>query len=564
MSGVRRPLGALGLGLVLAAGVSSVGGQQIVDDIERRPLGLSVVHESADTHKIWEAEVVPAGAYLRAELVVDGKSVPGRQHLDAPFRTEELTPGHHHLEVRETYRGGRVVRVRDAVVTGPFEQVPPPASSCDIGVQVTGRAVDELVVPVLSSKLLEAVRTVDVLGPQTELERAELTLGTGQISFKVALASHNRLIVHGRIRVRSDLPRQVVLELENLDKVAFTGSLRQKVDVGAATVGALVTGPFAPIGAIAGYYLADHYVEKRAREEVTLQIERGLQRVTELAVVPETAELVPGESRTRVQLSFCRDLEVDSERGVTAHMRIVPDEVSPASVGIPGPIAIDGELPRLPAGGEVALRVDVSLMFLNRLMYAWTSIGLLADWVGEGGAVERINRVLAEWTTLQIQGFYGRYPPHFDRAEAGSPYPWRVALSGLVLEVEGTRTGPKQVVLAARGSLAPTLAGPTGPLGLGGHLQGLWVGCEEVEPSGRRRVTTCIGSLLENTDVREQLNARLQPGAGHLPTVDVQALVVHQTQELEPSFKLDRLWIEPVAEAPNVIRVEASLRSNAE
>ncbi|MGB1277716.1 MAG: hypothetical protein ACPG77_18370, partial [Nannocystaceae bacterium] len=337
---------------------------------------------------------------------------------------------------------------------------------------------------------------------------------------------------------------------------------RHKATVGGATVGALVTGPFAPVGAVVGYFLADGYVERRAREEVENQITQTLAQATELAVVPKSARLISGEPRSEVALRLCRPLEVSPKRGIYAQVQVQPIIVEGGeTLSIPGPVDLKTTLPEPPntRGEDVSVRLDVSLMLVNRLMFAWTQSGLLADWVRRGQLVERVNESLADWTTLQVQGFQTRMPPQLRVASKGQN-PWRVALMGWALEIEGPADSPSEVVLAAQGTVAPTVVGPAGPLRLTAHIEGLWVDCEDVSSTGQRRRKVCIGSLLEYTDVRAQLNARLEPGAPRLPTLDVERFVRTHTGDVQPGgLKLARLHVEPVGEARDVVRLSATI-----
>lgn len=561
--GVKRPAVALGLGLCLACLASIYSSEQIVADLEREPFGLVHSRDYVDTQETFYGELVPRGPHPRAQVWLDGQVQDDAVDERGRIELEGLSAGHHHLEVREGYRGGRVLRIADSVIRGPFEPVPPKTTSCDLGVQLTGFAVDDLVVPMLSQRLLQAVHGVDVLGPKTEIEHAKLTLAGDSVGFSIGLASHNRLVVAGTMRVRTELPRKIELELASLDKVVFTGSLRQKVDIGGATIGALVTGPFAPIGAVAGYYLADRYVERRAREEVERVVKTGLSQVSRRAVLPASVELIAGEPRSAISLELCRPVAMDAARGITLGVHIVPSVVDLDALETPGPIVVEGKLPKPPTaqhGDNVAIRVDVSLMLLNRLLYAWTSSGLLADWAREGAIFARANRVLDEWTTLQIQGFRARVAPHLRYAGATNAHPWGVAISELELEIAGAGS-PGKVLLAAHGTVQPQLDGPAGPLVLTGHLDGLSVGCRTQEPSGAWRVTPCIGKLLEYADVRTTLNTKIEPGAEHLPSFDVRALVLTRSQALHPGgIEIDTLAIEPVAEVPTVVRVRASVK----
>ena len=90
-----------------------------------------------------------------------------------------------------------------------------------------------------------------------------ITPTPGGVRFDVALAGRNRVEVHGALAVA--VGRRLELRLRGLDEVEFTGELRTKATVGGAAVGAVVTGPLAPLGAVAGYLLTDRYIDGRAR-----------------------------------------------------------------------------------------------------------------------------------------------------------------------------------------------------------------------------------------------------------------------------------------------------------
>ena len=96
------------------------------------------------------------------------------------------------------------------------------------------------------------------------------------------------------LEVRVAGPRHLGLTLATLGPVEFSGTLRTRATVGAAALGAVVTGPFAPVGAFAGYMLADRYIERRSQREVETQLKAALSLASTLPLVPVSATIVSG------------------------------------------------------------------------------------------------------------------------------------------------------------------------------------------------------------------------------------------------------------------------------
>ncbi|MFY0532686.1 hypothetical protein [Nannocystis pusilla] len=193
--------------------------------------------------------------------------------------------------------------------------------------RVAARAIDRLVLPPLRDKLLAAAPSIGLLGPGTTLEEASVTLRGDALWFRVALAGEHRIAVSGALEVRVAGPRQLGVRLASLGPVEFTGTLRTRATLGAAGLGALVTGPLAPLGALAGYALADGYIDRRARQEVETQLTAALAVASAIPLIPERAELIVGEPRSRATLAFCA-VAIESG-GIAAHLSVRPDKPDP-------------------------------------------------------------------------------------------------------------------------------------------------------------------------------------------------------------------------------------------
>ena len=198
---------------------------------------------------------------------------------------------------------------------------------CSVSLAASPELVEGLVVPLLERELLPPLRANEHMGPDTVLDHATMELGDDVVRFELELRGVNTLAVSGVVALWIDGQRELAAKLVVLREVDFRGKLRNTArGVGAgggALVSGLVAGPLAPVGAVAGAWLADKYVTKKARELVHEQVEDGLEKISGIEVLPRTVELVPGRPASAVQLGFC-DSQVVTAGGISANFWVEP------------------------------------------------------------------------------------------------------------------------------------------------------------------------------------------------------------------------------------------------
>ncbi|MCY1004999.1 hypothetical protein OV079_05310 [Nannocystis pusilla] len=470
-------------------------------------------------------------------------------------------PGLRLIEVELPRQGGAEVAT-DAALVGPFRARYDDSPGCGAGVRVAARAIDRLVLPPLRDKLLAAAPSIGLLGPGTTLEEASVTLRGDALWFRVALAGEHRIAVSGALEVRVAGPRQLGVRLASLGPVEFTGTLRTRATLGAAGLGAIVTGPLAPLGALAGYALADGYIDRRARQEVETQLTAALAVASAIPLIPERAELIVGEPRSRATLAFCA-VAIESG-GIAAHLSVRPDKPDPKTsqeasrvrtrlAAIPGPARHGLALPPLrPVAPTADAEVELSLDTVDALLDAWTANGLLGDLMGRAQWVERVDEALGEWTTLGLAEIEVRLPPSLS---PGTGDGWALTVAGLRLGLTGSEgEDPGEVLVAGRGFVRPHYDARRGRLALAGTIDRLRLSCARAGA-----LWPCFAALLEMGDVEARLDALLAPGAAGLPGIEVRALLRDGTRALrDGGLELADLAIS--YPQPGVLRVAAEVR----
>ena len=574
-------------GLALALLAYGTSGQVLRDSARAEPLRVAVVPPLAVVTTgeglRWTGRVQPGALAGRLTALVDGVEVAAEVVEDV-VRVElgAAGPGHHLVELTLAQQGGRVQTVTDAVLVGPFAVSSFHGSSglegsepCALRLTVAAGAIDRLVMPVVRERLLAVARATPLLGAETTLERAEVTLEAGRVRVRVAVAGLNRVGIDATFAASSSGPRGLALRLEQLGPVEFSGALRTKVTVGSAAaggaaVGAALSGPLAPLGALAGYVLADSLIARRARQEVDGAIRGGLALVSGVDLLPEVVELLVGEPRSAAELAFCGPLEILAGVGISAGFSLRPkaaDGDGPSIVKIsgevvtgeegawgasPGPV-VQGVV--LPGPGDMAsgddVRVDLSIDAVNAVVDAWTRSGLLAERVRAAGWVPRVDEQLREWTTLSLAGV------GLTRAPVVMPagQQWALSFSGLQLYLRGGEAAGA-VLAAGRGFIRPHFHAETGVLELGGAVDRLRLTCV-----AGHLLAPCFGALLELGEVETRLDAALAPGTGRLPGLDVRGLLRAGTAEFKVGgFDVDALAVTVPPALPGVLRVTARLR----
>src|SRR5690606_23944633 len=189
----------------------------------------------------------------------------------------------------------------------------------------------------------------------------------------------------------------------------------------------------------------------------------ALAEVSKIALVPEQAELVVGEPRSRASLRFCT-VAIEAG-GIAAHLSLQPARPEPQTseeaarvrtrlAAIPGP-ALHGIAltPLRPVAPRADAEVELTLDAVNALLDAWTANGLLAALMARAQWVERVDLALAEWTTLGLARIEVGLPPSLS---PGTGDGWALTIAGLQLVMTGIEgEDPGAVLLAGRGIVRP-------------------------------------------------------------------------------------------------------------
>ena len=514
----------LGLALWFAAGQL-----ELPTELEGLVVERSAVHVVDPTGgpRPWDPIHLPDDDRIVHRL--DGQTIEDPAGVDLA----ELDPGLHILETLLTRRGNRRERVVDHVLVGPFQSRWSDAPGCGLSLAISEDAVEATVIPQLREHLLAAVRRNDYLGPKTVMSRAELDLYAGAARFSVALTGGpNEIVVEGWLRILVSGPRNVDTRLVRLTRVEFTGQTRDRYDTAGAAVGAVVTGPLAPVGAYVGYRLTDSFVTKKAREIVDAQVRAGLARAKRIDLFPAEVELLPGRPRSRVELAFCDDLRL-LDGGMDARVSVRP--VGSAAGATPGPVVAAVELPAPGLDPDQDLRLDLSVDLVNALVDAWTANGLMGSLLDESGMRRAANEELGNWTHVEVAGVALELPPVLGRGGPDAPADgWTVRLAGLRLRLVDRRDGrpfaaDRTLRLQGRGVVRTIWDEDEGTLTLAGGVQDLAVVC--AEPLGaRERLRPCFNALLELGEVADRVDASLAPGARTMPTLHLRRLIDSGTQ----------------------------------
>jgi hypothetical protein len=561
------------VGLVLAVLLLWRSGAALEREAERREaFSLRVAEPAAvlelgDSSIAWRGWVTPVAERERVELRIDG--VPAAFHGDAEAGELRLPltglgdqPGWHFVELELARRGGRGERVVDPVLIGrfaPAEDHRRAAKPCATVLSASPALIQALAVALLERELLPVLQANEHMGPDTALSEATLELRDDGVVFELELRGVNTLAVAGAISLAVVDDRRIHAKLLLLTKVDFRGRLRNSARGlgagGGALIGALISGPLAPVGAAAGWVLADEFVTDKARKLVREQIEAGLEELAKLDLLPTHAELAPGKPASRVRLGFCEQTRV-RETGLSAGLWLDPDPLDVTArfdLGVPGPLVTAAAPTSEPLVLGEDVRVELSIDAVNALLSAWTQTGLLLELIGEQQAFERANAELAAWTPLRLAALVPTRPPVL--SPAGGPSDgWRYGIGGLALDLIGVDEQPWGVVyVAAAGELRPVWEPDAGRLSLAGSLDRLAVTCARPSPEGEpTALHGCFSEVLEAVDLRARIDEHLRPGASRLPSLAIGELLAKQVGVQIGGLELTR-------PRPGVLRLSARL-----
>lgn len=512
-------------------------------DAEELAVVVDDAHRVAQPEEIWSPQIRPAKEAERVEYFVDGEPHSGTVELDS------LSPGYHFLETRLTRRGGRTERITDTALVGPFGERWADEPGCGVALSISERALKDALLPMVEEMALSKLRDNSFMGPSTRFEKLDFELRPNSLRFEVALQGKNRVTAEGRLLVRRRGPRHLEVRLLHLGHVSFTGETREDADMAGAALGAAVAGP---VGAIAGLYLVDGYVDDKAREEIRKAIKQGLSQASQLPLIPERIELLPDRPASAVELAFCDELEI-APGGITGRLAVRPG-ASRIEQGwpVPGPVVAGATLPE-DGPAEQGIRLDLTLDTVNALLDVWSANGLLDELIDESGMQARANVALEEWTLLHLEDIDLGGPPVLSM-DGGTEDAWAIALANLRVDLSGVDLSNwGQVALAGRGVVRPVWDDEAGRLRLSGGVDDLSVTCVRETPEGSRLVS-CLGPMLELGDFRERIDASLAPGSGQLPSLDVRQLV---EQRSGGAFALGSLKVS--RPNPGVLRFDGSL-----
>lgn len=564
----------LGLGVLILWRTASklereAEGQQSFAVVVERPVQIVELAERPGTNEvpIWRGRVRPTGELERVVMSLDGNPPPVEPQRDEEDGSLELAldsllaePGWHFVELTIDRRGGRRERVVEPVLVGRFDAPDPErAHACAASFTASSDLVHAVIADLLESELLPALRENEHMGPDTVLGEIGIALGEGVVSFDLEVIGENVLAVKGIISVEIVDGQSLHAELESLDDVDFRGELRNSARGlgagGGAFVGGLIGGPLAPVGAAAGWYLADKYVSKKAREVVRSQIDAGLAQLANIELLPPYFELIPGQPSSRVEIGFCDQTGV-RPLGLTAGLWIEPvahGEGPRFDLGVPGPL-VTGTTPTIdPLASDEDLRVELSIDLVNALLTEWTASGLLAELIGEQKALAHANAEMDAWTPLRLRSLTPTRPPTLTPI-GGPEAGWAYGLGGLSVALEGVDEQPwGELSVAAAGTLSPHWDAEAGELSLMGSLDRLELTCAEPQDGvDAVALSGCFSDLLEAAEVRERIDAHLRPGARDLPKLALRELMADELGVQLEGLELSR-------PRPGVLRLAATL-----
>ncbi len=565
--------GSIALGVVLFAGGAAVavGGLREIEAPRaaiERPADAAVVDEDSSQ---WRATYRPVEDRARLMARLDrGDEQPlrldGEEGIALPLPV--LSPGPHFLELTLRRRGGRVTRITDEILAGPWQTER--SRGCDLSLVMAPEGLRRLLLPVVEAKILAGARDNAYFGQTSELRRLELEVVEGGLRFDVFLDTTDEergdLAVAGVIDVRGDDRQGLVASLRHLTRAEPGPKLtRMARDEGGRRLGAIgvaagvglvaLTGGGALVGMAAaagggwlGAEVGEEVGERTARSEVDRQahrqLERSLAAATRALRLPEAVELLPTAPALRADLQFCDAPRLDPALGLHVKLAVALHRDDAGEAAARNTVYLGAPLPppRAPAPDPANLHVDVSADFLNRLLAEWVTRGGLQEALDGSGLREEIQAALGSRTRWKIQALGVERPPVL-RPRAGGHFD--AALGGVVLELHDPgRARARTVVLGARGQLFMVPQPQPGRVRLGGALDEVFFGCREREGARERRVP-CFSGAVDPGQLRAVINAALAERSDRLPVLDLGSVLRLEAFEGEGAraLGLEEAWI---------------------
>ena len=536
-----------GLFAAAAHGVRSVPSPAVA--LERPADDPGTVDDDGEAWLRWRGRYSPVEDRDRLRARIDrGPAQPvALEGLDGvSLSPQPLAPGLHFVELSVERRGGRVTRITDEVLAGPWQAEH--ERGCDLALTLNSEGLHELLVPVVEAKLLAGARGNEYFGRTSVLTRKELEVVDGGLRFDVALDTSEEgkgdLTVAGIIDVRGDGDAGVVASLRRLERAAPGPKLealaraegsRKLGGIGALVLGglAVATGGGALVGLAAaagggyvGSKIGEDVGERTARREVRReaqeQIERALKVATDALRLPDGVVVLPTEPALRADLRWCDAPRLEADTGLRARLRVVLHADEAGQQAARQAVYLGAELPppRPPVQPDANVHVDVSADFVNRLLAEWVARGGLQASLDRSGLRHEVQRVLGDRTRWRVEALRVERPPMlWPRADGRID----ATVGGVILELLDPERGVERtVVLGGTGALTLQPEPTPGRLRLGGGLEAVYFGCREREGARERRLP-CFSAAVDPEVLRDQLDEQLGERGDALPVLDLGA-----------------------------------------
>ena len=178
-------LGALGFVAIASASAMALRSMPRPEVGLRRASGVPTAEGEALR---WEAQYSPAEDRSRLVAAVDRTRVePVELSGDdgIALSLDGLSPGVHFVELSLERSGGRVTRIGDQVLAGPWQSEQ--ERGCDLGFAIGPTALIELLLPVLEAKIVAGAKRSEYFGATSYLSRKDIEVIDGGVRFDVML-----------------------------------------------------------------------------------------------------------------------------------------------------------------------------------------------------------------------------------------------------------------------------------------------------------------------------------------------------------------------------------------